>query len=63
LSDIRFDFGWEIIPIVALMLGWPGLIAGAALGALGWSRRRWLGGLLGGLGGTVLVAGLRALWM
>jgi hypothetical protein len=63
MSDINFDFGWWIVPLVAAMLGWPGLIAGAALGALAWRRRRWLGGVLGGLGGLALCAGLRALAM
>ncbi|MFO1055899.1 MAG: hypothetical protein U1E53_02915 [Dongiaceae bacterium] len=63
MSDIRLDFGWEAIAVLVLLLGWPGLIGGAALGALAWRRRPWLGGLLGGLGGTAAVAGLRVLWM
>jgi hypothetical protein len=63
LSDIniKIELGWEIVPFLAVMLGWPGLIVGAALGALAWRRRRWLGGVLGGLAGMAVVGGLRAL--
>lgn len=63
MSDIRLDFGWEIVPLLAVMLGWPGLLVGAALGALGWRGRRWLGGVLGGLGGMALWAGISILAM
>ena len=40
MSDISFDLTWLDILLFTLFLGWPGLLLGAALGALAWKRRR-----------------------
>ena len=62
MSDISFQFTWLDLVLVALLVGWPGLLLGAALGAIGWRRHRVYGGALGALLGLALWAGLRFAW-
>ena len=40
MSDISLHFTWLDWLAIALMLGWPGLIVGAAFGVLVWPKRR-----------------------
>lgn len=61
MSDISIEFAWYELLFISPVLGWPGLIAGAALGALLWRRRRILGAVLGGLFGNLLVFAARLL--
>ena len=62
MSDIRLDFGWDAILLLALMIGWPGLLLGGLAGAAAWRRRRWLGALLGAVLGLVLWSGVQVAW-
>jgi hypothetical protein len=62
LSDIRLDFGWEAILLLALMIGWPGLLLGGLAGALAWRRHRWIGTGLGAVAGLVLWSGVWFAW-
>jgi hypothetical protein len=62
LSDIRLEFEWYDIALVALMIGWPGLLIGAVAGALAWRRRRLIGTLLGALAGLALWVGVQFAW-
>jgi len=62
LSDIRLEFGWDAILLVALMIGWPGLLFGGVIGGLAWRRRRWAGAILGAVGGLVAWAGAWVAW-
>jgi hypothetical protein len=62
LSDIGLDFGWEAIVLLALIVGWPGMLFGVLAGALAWRRRRWLGALLGAVLGLVLWSGVQVAW-
>lgn len=53
MSDISLHITWLDLLLASPVLGWPGLIAGGALGALFWRRRRILGGALGASAGCV----------
>ena len=55
MSDISFNFSWWEIILISPILGWPGLVAGAALGAALWPRRRILGGVIGAIIGNLIV--------
>lgn len=59
MSDISIEFSLIDWIVVSPILGWPGLIVGALLGALLWKRRRFWGGVLGAILGNFLVFGLR----
>ena len=48
--------------LFTLFLGWPGLLLGAALGALAWKRRRIYGAVLGAALGLGACVGLQFLW-
>jgi hypothetical protein len=62
MSDISIEFTWYELLIVALFLGWPGLLLGAVLGAVGWRRHRVYGALIGSIGGVALWLGALFLW-
>jgi hypothetical protein len=59
MSDIGLDWGPLDYAALALIIGAPGLVVGAAVGAFAWRRHRLFGGLLGGFAGlTLWLAGL-----
>ncbi len=62
MSDISIQFTWLDLLLVALFIGWPGLLLGAALGALAWRRHRIYGALLASLVGLAFWIGLQFLW-
>jgi Na+/proline symporter len=62
MSDISLDWGPLDIAFLALIIGAPGLIIGAALGAIMWRRRRILGAVIGALLGLFLWLGGFVLW-
>lgn len=63
MSDISFHFSPLELVLYSWVLGWPGLIAGAVLGALLWKKRRIVGGVLGAIVGNFVVFGARMLMM
>jgi Na+/proline symporter len=54
MSDVGLDWGPFDIAAIALIIGSPGLVIGAVLGAVLWRRRRLIGALLGAFAGLVL---------
>ena len=62
MSDIGFEFTWFDLLLVALFFGSPGLLIGAALGALAWKRHRVWGAVLGAILGLVVCLGLQVLF-
>jgi len=54
MSDIGFTFEWYEWPMIAAMLGWPGLLLGTASGAAIWRRHRVLGAVLGMIAGALI---------
>ena len=62
MSDISIQFTWLDLLLVALLVGWPGLLLGATIGAIGWRRHRVYGAALGAFLGLALWAGLRFAW-
>lgn len=54
MSDISLHFSPIDWIVAAAFFGWPGLLLGAAAGALLWKRRRFLGGALGAAVGCLL---------
>jgi hypothetical protein len=54
MSDISLHITWLDLILASPVLGWPGLIVGAVLGALLWRRRRIVGGLLAAAAGCVM---------
>ncbi len=63
MSDIGIEFGPIELIMLVLLLGWPGLLIGAAVGALLWRRRRVRGAALGAALGLCAWAGIRLLLM
>ena len=65
MSDIGLIFGpWDYVGL-ALLIGSPGLIIGAGLGAFAWRRRRLIGAITGAAIGMLLcIAGvvLKIMW-
>jgi hypothetical protein len=53
MSDIGLDWGPFDIAIIALIIGAPGLVIGAALGAISWRRHRVYGALLSAVAGLL----------
>jgi Na+/proline symporter len=54
MSDISIDFGPFGWAAVILIIGAPGLLLGAAIGAVSWRRHRLYGALIGAVVGLVL---------
>ena len=54
MSDINIEFEWYVFPLLAVMIGWPGLLAGGFAGGYLWRRHRLVGTLLGAITGTAL---------
>ena len=52
MSDISLKFEWWELLLYSPIIGWPGLLLGAILGALGWKRRRIAGGFIGAIAGN-----------
>jgi len=52
MSDIDFKFTWWELVLYSPIFGWPGLLIGAFLGALGLKRHRISGGALGAILGN-----------
>jgi len=59
MSDIAINITWFDLLLFSPFLGWPGILAGGALGAIAWRKRPILGGVLGALAGNFLVFGAR----
>lgn len=62
MSDISIHFTWWELVIASPVLGWPGALAGAALGAL-LVKKRLLGAVIGAIAGNFLLFGARLLAM
>jgi hypothetical protein len=62
MSDIGSIFGPLDFAMLALIIGAPGLVVGAAVGALAWRRHRVSGALLGAVGGLLIWLAGFALW-
>lgn len=62
MSDIGLNWGPLDIALIALIIAWPGLTIGAALGALAWRRRRLWGALIGAVAGFALWLGGFVWW-
>jgi hypothetical protein len=54
MSDIGLDLGPLDVVMIALIIGVPGLVVGAALGAVLWRRHRFYGAVLGAVAGLVV---------
>jgi Na+/proline symporter len=54
MSDVGLYFSPLDLVVIALIIGAPGLIVGAVLGALLWRRHRFYGAVLGGVVGLVV---------
>jgi hypothetical protein len=54
MSDIGLDWGPFDIAAIALIIGAPGLVIGATLGAILWRRHRLWGAGLGAVAGLIL---------
>ena len=59
MSDISINFEWRELLLISPVLGWPGLVAGGAIGAALWPRRRILGGFIGAMIGNIGVFAVR----
>jgi Na+/proline symporter len=62
MSDIGLDWGPFDILAIALIIGAPGLVVGAVLGALAWRRHRLWGALIGAVVGLIFWLGGFVLW-
>ncbi len=63
MSDINIEFEWWELVLISPILGWPGIIIGAIVGAISWRTRPILGGVLGAVIGNFAFAFARALFM
>jgi hypothetical protein len=54
MSDISLTFSPLDYLVIVLVVGSPGIVVGAGLGALAWRRRRFLGAALGAVLGALL---------
>ena len=59
MSDIELQIDIGDLLLIALAMGWPGLIAGACFGAWAWRDRRLFGAAIGGMLGLCIMAGVR----
>jgi len=62
MSDIGLDWGPLDYALIALLIGWPGLAIGLALGAIAWRRHRISGALIGAAAGLALWLGGFICW-
>jgi hypothetical protein len=62
MSDISIRFTWLDLVLVAGLIGWPGLLLGAAIGAIAWRLHRVYGAALGAFLGFALWAGVQFAW-
>jgi hypothetical protein len=62
MSDINIEFDWYVFPLIAVMVGWPGMLIGGVAGGYLWRRHRVVGTLLGAIAGTALWATPQYLW-
>ena len=62
MSDIGLDWGPFDIAAIALIIGAPGLLIGAAVGAIAWRRHRLWGALIGAVIGLALWLGGFVWW-
>ena len=62
MSDIGLDWGPFDILAIALIIGAPGLVIGAVLGALAWRCHRLWGALIGAVVGLIFWLGGFVLW-
>jgi hypothetical protein len=62
VSDIGLGWGPLDYALVALVIAWPGLFIGAALGAMAWRRHRLWGALIGAVVGFALWLGGFVWW-
>jgi len=53
MSDISFDVTWRQLLLASPIIGWPGLVLGATIGALMWKRRQ-VAGALGAIADNLL---------
>jgi Na+/proline symporter len=61
VSDIKIEFTWYQLLLVAFFIGWPGLVLGAAAGGFVWRRHPIPGVVIGTVVGFVLWVGVRIL--
>ncbi len=56
MSDIKIEFEWWDLVLYSPIVGWPGILVGAVIGALSWRKRPILGGVIGAISGNFLWA-------
>ena len=54
MSDINLEYGFFDTIRLNIALAWPGVVGGAAIGALAWTARRLLGCVLGFFSGALI---------
>lgn len=59
MSDISFHFEWWEWLLASPILGWPGLIGGAIIGAALWRKKPVGGAIIGAIIGNLLIFALR----
>ena len=62
MSDIKIEFTWYQLLLVAFLIGWPGLVLGAVGGGFFWRRHPIPGVVIGAIVGLVLWVGVRILF-
>ena len=62
MSDIKIEFAWQDLALVALLVGWPGLVLGVLGGAFLWRRHRIIGAVVGAVLGLTLWVGVRVMF-
>ncbi|MEZ5920282.1 MAG: hypothetical protein R3C60_02915 [Parvularculaceae bacterium] len=55
MSDISLKLSPLEFAIYAIVIGWPGLLAGGILGGLLWRRRPVIGAIAGAIAGVVIL--------
>lgn len=54
MSDISIQFAWYDLPLIAIIIGWPGLLLGGLAGFFVWRKHRVAGTTLGAVVGIAL---------